>query len=101
LTQFKNLETLNLNNTKITDQAINELTALTKLKKLSIAGTKVNAKALEKIGTMKAIKEVYCWNTAITPLEINTLRIRNPTINWNYGFIPDEGEKLKLTPPIL
>jgi uncharacterized membrane protein len=101
IVQFKNLETLNLNNTKVTDLALNELSNLPKLKKLSVAGAKVGIKALEKIGMMKSSKEVYCWNTLATPQEIETLKTRFPTVTWNTGFVPDENEKLKLTPPIL
>lgn len=96
--QFSNLEKLNLNNTGITGAFVAQLATLTKLTSLSLDGTAVGADALQALAALPALKDVFIWNTDVTPAEINALRSRSK-INWVDGFAPSD--KLTLTPPIL
>jgi uncharacterized membrane protein/mono/diheme cytochrome c family protein len=98
---FKNLELLNLNNTQLTDEGLKKLTPLSRLRKLSVAGTKVTASGLENLSQIKTLEEVYVWNTSAKATDVEKLKIKLPSIAWNVGFVPNENEKLKLTPPIL
>lgn len=101
LSDFKNLEVLNLNNTMISDKGLQNLVSLQNLTKLSIAGTKVTADGLRNFSKLNSLQEVYVWNTLAKEEEVSKLKTQFPNIAWNVGFIPDEKEKLKLTPPIL
>jgi uncharacterized membrane protein len=101
LSSFKNLEVLNVNNTKLTSAVVDELSSLPKLRKLSIAGTIIGPPALEKLSKSNTLQEVYVWNTPATAKDVDNLKAKFPHVNWNLGYIPDEKEKLKLTPPIL
>jgi hypothetical protein len=101
LTQFKNLERLILNNSDITGKGLPDLAELKKLSSLSITGTKTDLGSAKNLGNMKSLKEVYIWNTSIQPSEVKELEKMFPEIHWSAGYVPAEGEVLRLTPPIL
>lgn len=92
--KFEHLEKLNLNFTSITGKGLQTLSSLPELKSLSVAGTSLDDKAVEVLKAFKKLKEVYIWNTSISADQaING-------IAFDRGFIPDDSERLKLTPPI-
>jgi uncharacterized membrane protein len=101
LEQFKNLENLYMNNTKISNKAFTHFNSLPNLKKLSVAGTKVSSEAFNDIALVKSLREVYLWNTPLTETEIEKLKKKFPNITWDSGFKLNVKEILKLTPPIL
>jgi hypothetical protein len=97
--QFKNLEKLYLNTTKISNDGIKNLTKLKNLHSLSIANTKVD-KGIEKyIGEIKSLKSIFLTNTDIEPTTIEQWRKKYPKINIvfeDYSTIIT-----KLSPPIM
>lgn len=93
--KFENLEKLNLNFSSITNAGLDRLTSLDNLKSLSLAGTSLDEGAVEVLKKFKNLKEVFVWNTALA----NTQQ-PIPGIQWDNGFVPNEAEKLRLTPPI-
>lgn len=92
--KFVHLEKLNLNFTSITAKGLQTLSALPELKSLSVAGTSLDDKSVEIFKEFKKLKEVYIWNTSISSDQSIS------GIAFDRGFIPDEKERLKLTPPI-
>jgi len=98
LSQFENLEKLNLNGTSITGKNLNELVKNKNLQQLSLASTVVNLLSLDGLAK-SAIKHVYLWNTKVTEQDLVSLKKKMPSIAWDLGYIPDKNELLKLTPP--
>ena len=99
VTQFRNLEVLNLNNTEITGQGFKELTVLPKLRSISLSGTGVSTGALRDLTNSTTLEEVYLWNTSVSADDVASLSKDFPNIKWDIGFVPDEEEILKLNPP--
>jgi hypothetical protein len=91
--KFDHLEKLNLNFSSITEKGLQALSSLPELQSLSVAGTSLDSKAVEPLKNFKKLKEVFVWNTSIGKPE-------GLAMDFNTGFIPDENEKLRLTPPI-
>ncbi|HZY80415.1 MAG TPA: FN3 associated domain-containing protein [Cyclobacteriaceae bacterium] len=91
--KFDNLEKLNLNFSSITEKGLQTLSSLPELRSLSIAGTSI--KDLNALKDFKKLKEVFIWNTPAIFVDGDF-----PQLVFNTGFIPDEKEKLRLTPPI-
>ncbi|MEX2231961.1 MAG: c-type cytochrome domain-containing protein [Cyclobacteriaceae bacterium] len=101
ITQFKNLEVLNLNNTQITGKGFQQLASLSKLRSLSLSGTKVSREVLLDLKDCKNLKEVFLWNTGISEEALNDLSKELGYIYWDFGYIPDSEEVLKLNVPLL
>ena len=99
IAKFENLEVLFLNGTRITGKTISELQACQNLALLSLANTKVTAKDLESLGNLGKLEKVFLWQTGVSVREIDFLKKKFPRIHWDNGYIPDSGERLKLTPP--
>lgn len=101
LAQFKNLERLILNNSDVSGKGLSNLSELKKLASLSLTGTKTDLASARNFGNIASLKEVFIWNTAIQPSEVKELEKMFPEIHWSAGYVPTEGEVLRLTPPIL
>lgn len=101
LKQFRNLEKLFLNQTKIEGATLTVVNDLPKLKLLSLSGTRVKAESLGVFEKNRSLKEVYLWNTEVSQNEIAALEKLNGAISWDLGFRPDEKEVLRLSPPIM
>lgn len=71
---FKNLRKLHLENTLITDAGLNELTDMPHLAYLNLVGTKVTDDGLKKIAALKGLKSVFVWQSAITEKGIQEIR---------------------------
>ncbi len=99
ISEFTNLEKLDLNKTKITGAILNSLTGLKKLKSLALVGTEVDFKSLSQIATLPDLKEVFIWNAKIDKGQLAELESKFPSIRWNAGY--PTTETLKLTPPLL
>jgi len=98
LTQFQNLEELNLNFTNISGDRLSSLNGLKKLKSLSLSGTAITASTLEELNNPE-IEELFVWNTPISQDEIK--QFSDKGIRLISGFEPDASEMLPLTAPLL
>lgn len=101
INQFSNLEKLILNNSLITNNGLHEFNKLKKLRSLSLAGTKVDKNVVPAFAMLDSLKEVFVWNTNISPAEIQDLQKQNGKVVFNIGYVPDGKEILALTPPIV
>lgn len=101
LSQFVNLEKLNLNFTEIKGPNLKVLAANKQLQSLALSGTNISASHLQALlGSLPQLKEVFLWNTGIAAEQIAHWRKTYPAIRWEEGFVPTD-EKLMINPPIL
>lgn len=76
-----NLEELNLNACKITDEGIKQLEGLSQLKKLNLSGTSVSEAALPTLLKLEALEAIYLFRTQWTPEGVAVLRRIKPGVN--------------------
>ena len=99
LTQFENLEVLNLNGTDITGANLKNLIANKKLEQIAVANTKVGKSALEALAKSTSLKKVFLWSSKVTKDEVAELTKSYAAIHWDLGYVPDKSEILKLGVP--
>jgi mono/diheme cytochrome c family protein len=101
VSKFTNLEKLVLNNSSVTNKGIAELVKLKLLQSLSLAGTGIDKKAIPDILKFRSLKEVFAWKTGITGQDIEAIKNKNKEAIFNMGYVPEKGEVLTLTPPVI
>jgi len=101
ISKFTNLRYLNLNSSMVTGKGFELLKHCAHLEVISLSGTKVDPGSLILLTSMKQLKKIYCWNSATSMADVNDLKKKYPDIDWEYGFIADTSEHLKLTSPLL
>jgi len=100
ISQFKNLEKINLNFTSIKGEGLTKLNSLDKLQSISLAGTEVRKDDLKSILVLPKLTEVFFWNTPISEMEITELKELSPQIEFVHTLFIDSGI-LVLSKPIL
>jgi len=73
LAGLKNLTTLRLRNTKVTDAGLKELTNLTNLTTLDLAGTRVTDEGLKELKTLKKLTTIHLHFTRVTDAGLKEL----------------------------
>lgn len=101
IANFPNLERLNLNQTDITGNTIEQLKKCKKLESIALAGTKISKENLQKILDLPSLKEVFVWNTAIDEATVAEFLKKYSKIKFDRGGVDNPNEILKLNPPIL
>ncbi|WP_420149442.1 c-type cytochrome domain-containing protein [Spirosoma sp.] len=102
ISQFENLEKLDVNFTDITGKELNQLAPLKQLQSLALSGTPVKYADLQKqVGTFKNLKTVALWETGLTEAEIHQLQKSYPAIQFIAGFDGEKSEPIRLNPPQL
>lgn len=99
ISTFTNLEKLNLNSTSITGKGISQLNSCKKLEQISLTTTKVNVDEIKSVTSLTSLRNVFIWNTNITEADVASLKKSSSKISWDFGYIPDRTELLKLSPP--
>lgn len=98
LKEFKNLEHLWLNFTKVTSKGIQELTNLVGLKTLSAAGTSIDNGSLGVIKNLSSLETLCVWDTNIEDESLNKLLSALPDLKLEKG-IEETAEISAATPP--
>jgi uncharacterized membrane protein len=80
ISQFKNLEKLNLNFTDVDGSGLTELKSLTKLESLSLSGTALDNQYVESILSLPELKELFIWDTKVTEVQSNEWQKKYPTV---------------------
>lgn len=101
IAKFPNLEKLNLNQTDITGNTLDQLAQCKLLSSVALSGTKISKDKLQKLLVLPALTEVFVWNTSLDSMDIQTLSKLFPRVTINGGYREDPNEILKLNPPIL
>lgn len=100
VSQFENLQRLDLNFTDITGKGLKELVSLRHLESLTLSGTQVGyADLRDQLKSFKKLKTVTLWETPLTGNEISQLKKANPKITFIAGFDGDKSDPIKLNPP--
>lgn len=101
ISQFVNLERLNLNGTDISGEKLSQLTSLKKLQSLAISNTSVGESGLTPLLKLPKLTEIFVWNTGLSSVDIAKLKELNPKITFEEGYIPSDDEKIRLNSPIV
>lgn len=99
--KFINLEKLNLNHTDITSNVLAYLHNCKRLESLALSGTTVDMGISEELGTLKALKNVYLWNTALSEQDFEALISRWPEIRFYEGYSLVHEAPIRLSAPLL
>ena len=98
--QFKNVENINLNYTKLDLKAIEPLKQLKKLKFLSICGLKFTESELTNFLKGSAIANINIWSSVIGKTQLEKLVSAYPKTKFTIGDNL-ESEVLKINPPTI
>ena len=101
IAQFPNLEKLNLNQTDIIGNTLDQLSLCKQLSSITLSGTKVGKAQLQKLMSLPALKEVFVWNTSLDSLAIQEFTKKYPRVVFDAGYKENPNEILKMNPPIL
>jgi len=85
ISSFANLEKLNLNYSKLKIEDIQGLSALKKLKSLSLAGMNIDNNKLEAIIKSGAIQKLQLWANGLYKKDLSPLITKYPAIQFNVG----------------
>ena len=99
LRDFPNLKVLRLDQTQISDNALNSLKDAT-LEVLNLCNTKVTHQGVQKLLQLNPPKTIYAWNTAIDRNQQNQLAAIAPSLI-HFGTSDLFSEKLSLSPPYI
>lgn len=99
--QFHRLEKLNLNNTKVTAQGLEALTACESLRSLSVSGLPVDTSIAAILRAIPTLEELYVWNTQLDTTQIDLLEASFPTVRIEGGYVARQEELLQLSPPVV
>ncbi len=100
ISQFTNLEKLNLNFTDLTGAGLSELKSLTKLKSLSLSGTAVDDQSVETILSLPALEELFVWDTKVAYEQSEEWQRKYPAVKIVQRLFNDP-TILQLSKPIL
>lgn len=100
ISQFKNLEKLNLNFTSVKGDGLANLKSLAQLQSLSLSGTAITKEELNSILSLSSLSEVFIWNTPIKESEKSALEKSFPKIKFIHTLFNDPS-LLALSKPIL
>ncbi|SOE22570.1 Uncharacterized membrane protein [Spirosomataceae bacterium TFI 002] len=101
ISNFKNLEYLNLNGTDIEGASIEELSKLKNLKSLAISNTKFTSQNMEKLKSLKSLEELYVWEVPMSNKLKDELQTASPKLAIFEGFDPSKEAPLRLNAPTL
>ena len=95
LKEFKNLTTLNLNNTKVTDAGLKELKDLKNLTTLSLYSTQVTDAGLKELKELKTLSSLNLASTKVTDTGLKELKeIKTlSSLDLSYTKVTDAGLK--------
>jgi len=100
ITQFKNVEIINLNYTKLDLKAIESLKQLKKIKLLSICGLNFTEDDLNNFLKGNTIANINIWSSVIGKKQLEILAARYPKTKFTIGDNL-ESEVLKINPPTI
>ncbi len=81
LTQLKEIESLNLRNTAVTDEGLKALAALSKLRRLDLRGTAVTDAGVKVLARFSSVRRLNLTNTAVTGAALKDLK-RLTQLRW-------------------
>ena len=101
LPSLPNLHKLNLNQTDLTGQTLKELLRFSQLQSVSLSGTRLQPDAVAVLAQLPALREVFLWNSGLSPQQQKALQARSRKIFFRDGYEPSPTDLLVLNPPLL
>jgi uncharacterized membrane protein len=101
ISQFKNIEYLNLNQTNITGKGIEALLNCKNLNEFAISNTKIEPQYLEKLFKLPNLKKVFVWNTQIDKTQILAWKKTNANIILELGYDVASDKVIQINAPTL
>ncbi len=98
LSEFKNLEELQLNFTGINGGQIAELEKLENLKNLALSGNDLGPEAVSALSKLRQVKRLFLWNSGLGESEKETLKTNLAQTQIDFGF-DGKGIIYPLNPP--
>jgi uncharacterized membrane protein len=86
LSEFKNLEELQLNFTGINGDQIAELEKLENLKNLALSGNDLGPEAVSALSKLRQVKRLFLWNSGLGDSEKETLEKSLAQTQIDFGF---------------
>jgi len=99
LEEFKNLQVLNLNDTRITDETLKYLHSLQDLQNLYLAGTAVSQAGVRDLLNTNPVKKIYLWDTGIDSTELMDLQQDFANTRFIGQSDPFKGQVISLNTP--
>lgn len=96
--RMSSLRRLDMRQTGVGSDGIEELAQLPKLEELVLAQTKVDDAVVESLAAMPALQRVYLWNTKVTGEALMKLRQQKPTLRIETGA-DETASVLEIEPP--
>lgn len=81
VSNFANLEILNLNFTDVTGAGLRSLEPLKKLRSLSLASTRVRPRDLDPVLKLPELRHLFLWNTSIGTAERDSIHALHPAVD--------------------
>ncbi len=100
ISQFNNLEKLNLNYTKLTFQDIASLKVLKKLNSISLAGIIIDNNKLDQFLQEVKVKKIQLWTNGFNQKDIAPLSVKYANISFSVGDNLEDSI-MKLNNPII
>ncbi len=82
---FRNLRTLYLERTPITDKGLARLASLKELQHLNLVGTNISTTGLLSLSTLPALKSMFLYQTAVAKSDWNKLQDSFPRVTLDSG----------------
>lgn len=101
ISQFVNLEKLNLNNTDLSGQGLEVLGNCNKLRSLSLSGIPVDTSIAGTLRLLPALEELFVWDTKLDTTDVQRLQKEFPALTIQLGYVPETQELLQLSPPVV
>jgi uncharacterized membrane protein len=86
LSEFPNLEEVQMNFSDLRSKEIEALTKIPNLKKLAISGNPLQEKDVEAISKMTSLENLYVWQNGLDESQKNQLRNSLSTAEIDFGF---------------
>lgn len=80
VTQFKNLVRLSISGTRVSGAGLEPITQLKQLEYINIVNTKVDDAGLQHLAEIPTLRQIYCWNEVITNKGIEQLKKKLPAV---------------------
>jgi len=100
VTQFQNLEKLNLNFTDVTNEGLKSLARLSQLAEVSLSGTAISGEGLKELRSLEALRKLVLWNTGVDSATAATVQGDFPRTALELGF-DASGTIIQLPPPVI
>ncbi len=100
ISDFKNLQKLDLQHTKVTASGLNVLTGLKHLKSLNLYATNVDDAVVPIIETLPSLEKIYLWQSKVSEEGVAKLQEKRPGLEIFHAIDKSLLSDAQLKPPV-